>query len=59
MVELFDLLYKPYFIPNFRGRVIDAITHSDLFTNQHKNILYSLYTQVLDRSNPGSIISLE
>lgn len=59
MVELFELLYKPYFIPNFRGRVIDAITHSDLFTNQHKNILYSLYTQVLDRSNPGSIISLE
>lgn len=58
-VQILELLFKPHEIANSRGRMIDFMRNEVLMTEQHKNILYSFYNQVLNRSNPNSIIAAE
>ena len=57
--QIFDLLFKPHEIANSRGRMIDFMRNEVQITEQHKNVLYSFYNQVLNKSNPDSIISSE
>nr|DAH12085.1 MAG TPA: hypothetical protein [Caudoviricetes sp.] len=39
--------------------MIDFMRNENLFSEQHKNILYSFYNEVLNRDNPNSNISIE
>ena len=57
-LELFRSLFKQGYI--IKGqRLIDYISTSIEFTNQHKHVLYSFYEQVLSLDNENSIINSE
>lgn len=57
--SILDILFKPQAVEHSRGRMIDFMQNEVLLTEQHKNILYSFYNQVLDKSNPNSNIAVE
>lgn len=59
IIDILEVLFKPQAIQNFRGRMIDFMRNENLFSEQHKNILYSFYNEVLNRDNPNSNISIE
>jgi hypothetical protein len=40
-------------------RLIDRIENTNLFNENHKNILYSFYKHVLDPNNPNSFLFKE
>lgn len=56
---ILEVLYKPYKISHSRGRMIDAMKNEHQLSEQHKNILYSFYNEVLNKENSGSSISIE
>lgn len=59
IIDILEVLFKPQAIQNSRGRMIDFMRNENLFSEQHKNILYSFYNEVLNRDNPNSNISIE
>ena len=59
IIDILEVLFKPQTIQNSRGRMIDFMRNENLFSEQHKNILYSFYNEVLNRDNPNSNISIE
>lgn len=59
IVDILEILFKPQAIQNSRGRMIDFMRNENLFSEQHKNILYSFYNEVLNKDNPNSNISIE
>lgn len=59
IIDILEVLFKPQAIQNSRGRMIDFMRNENLFSEQHKNILYSFYNEVLNRNNPNSNISIE
>lgn len=59
IIDILEVLFKPQAIQNYRGRMIDFMRNENLFSEQHKNILYSFYNEVLNRDNPNSNISIE
>lgn len=59
IIDILEVLFKPQAIQNSRGRMIDSMRNENLFSEQHKNILYSFYNEVLNRDNPNSNISIE
>lgn len=59
IVDILEILLKPQAIQNSRGRMIDFMRNENLFSEQHKNILYSFYNEVLNKDNPNSNISIE
>lgn len=59
IVDILEILFKPQAIQNSRGRMIDFMRNENLFSEQHKNILYSFYNEILNKDNPNSNISIE
>ena len=59
IINILELLFKPYYLKGSRGRMIDFLSSSGLLNEQHKNILYSFYNAVLNKDNPGSNIYAE
>lgn len=59
IVDILEILFKPQAIQNSRGGMIDFMRNENLFSEQHKNILYSFYNEVLNKDNPNSNISIE
>lgn len=59
IVDILEILFKPQAIQNSRGRIIDFMRNENLFSEQHKNILYSFYNEILNKDNPNSNISIE
>lgn len=59
IIDILEVLFKPQAIQNSKGRMIDFMRNENLFSEQHKNILYSFYNEVLNRDNPNSNISIE
>lgn len=59
IIDILEILFKPQAIQNSRGRMIDFMRNENLFSEQHKNILYSFYNEVLNKDNPNSNISIE
>ena len=59
ILDIFEILFKPQAIQNSRGRMIDFMRNENLLSEQHKNILYSFYNEVLNKDNPNSNISIE
>ena len=59
IIEVLEILYKPNKIANSRGRMIDIMQNENLFSEIHKNVLYSFYNSVLNKDNPNSNISIE
>lgn len=59
IIDILEILFKPQAIQNSRGRMIDFMRNENLFSEQHKNILYSFYNEILNKDNPNSNISIE
>lgn len=59
IIDILEILFKPQAIQNSRGRMIDFMRNENLLSEQHKNILYSFYNEVLNKDNPNSNISIE
>lgn len=59
IIDILEILFKPQTIQNSRGRMIDFMRNENLLSEQHKNILYSFYNEVLNKDNPNSNISIE
>lgn len=59
IVDILEILFKPQAIQNSGGRMIDFMRNENLFSEQHKNILYSFYNEILNKDNPNSNISIE
>lgn len=59
VINILEILFKPQAIQHSRGRMIDFMRNENLFSEQHKNILYSFYNEVLNKDNPNSNISIE
>lgn len=59
IIDILEVLFKPQAIQHSRGRMIDFMRNENLFSEQHKNILYSFYNEILNKDNPNSNISIE
>lgn len=59
VIDILEILFKPQAVLNSRGRMIDFMRNENLFSEQHKNILYSFYNEVLNKNNPNSNIAIE
>lgn len=57
IIDILEILFKPQAIQN--SRMIDFMRNENLLSEQHKNILYSFYNEVLNKDNPNSNISIE